>query len=81
MPVCGVVRVADGLADTAAAGHLVAVRVRPLADLRELVRGTALRGGATAGAVLAAADLSNGADVVGVRLAQASTLSSERSIS
>lgn len=47
---CGVVRVADGLADTAAAGDFVAVLVRPLADLRELVGVTVLRGAATAGA-------------------------------
>lgn len=44
----GVVCVAYGLADTAAAGDLVAVRVCPLADLRELVGVAALRGGASA---------------------------------
>lgn len=65
-----VICVADRLADPATARYLVTIRVGPLTDLRELVRVTTLRGGATAGAVLTAADLPSRCDVVGERLAQ-----------
>jgi len=62
----GVVGVADGLADAATGGDLVAVRVRPLADLRELFRVPTLRRAAGAGATGAARDLAGGGDIVGV---------------
>lgn len=68
---CGVVRIADGLANPAAAGNLVAVCVRPLANLCELVGVAALGGAATAAAALAAAaDPAGGGNVVGERHAQ-----------
>ncbi|VXB99260.1 hypothetical protein EXIGUO8A_580001 [Exiguobacterium sp. 8A] len=67
---CGVVCVADGLADAAAGGDFVAVRVRPFADLRELFRVAALRRAARTGAASAAGDLAGGGDVVGERFAE-----------
>lgn len=67
---CGVVCVADGLADAAAGGDFVAVRVGPFADLRELFRVTPLRRAADTGAASAAGDLACGGDVVGERFAE-----------
>lgn len=64
------VRVADAAADAAAAGDLVAVPVRPLADLREVVRVAALGYAAAAGPAGAPAYLASGGDVVGERFAQ-----------
>lgn len=66
----GVVRVADSLADAASGGNLMAVRVRPVADLRELFRVTALRRAAGDSAAGSACDLAGGRDVVGGRFAE-----------
>lgn len=68
--VCGVVCLADGLADAAAGGDFVAVRVRPLADLRELFRVPTLRRAAGSRAAGAAVDLAGCGDIVGERFAE-----------
>lgn len=67
---CGVVRVADCLADAAAGEDLVAVRVCPFADLGELFRVPALRRAAGTAAASAAGDLTCGGDVIGERFAE-----------
>ena len=64
---CRVVRIANGLANPAAGGDLVAVRCGPLADLAELL-GVVTLGGSPGGCAAAAgAGLPGGGDVVGER--------------
>lgn len=66
---CGVVGVADGLADPATGGYLVPIRCCPLADLGQLVGVAALLAARRAAAV-PAAHLASCGDVVGERFAQ-----------
>lgn len=66
---CGVVRVADRLANPATARDVVAVGRGPLVDLAELLGVSTFWGAAGGGAAGAVAGLACGGDVVGERFA------------